>query len=66
MLRRGRGADPHDYDEAVRGARGDAVLRDWISPTSTEVDWGKRSAWYTALEVGFDPLPALTTRFRDN
>ena len=58
MLRRGEGADARDYDEAVLAARQDSTLANWIFPTSGEVDWRNRSAWYTALEVSFDPLPA--------
>jgi hypothetical protein len=58
MLRRGESADAREYDQAVVLARQDSVLRDWLFPTSTEVDWKNRSAWYTALEVDFDPLPA--------
>lgn len=61
MLRRGEGADAREYDQAVRAARADSVLRDWIFPTSTEVDWRNRSAWYTALEVSFDPLTSWRT-----
>jgi pimeloyl-ACP methyl ester carboxylesterase len=58
VLRRGEGADAREYDEAVRVARQDAVLRDWIFPLSSEVEWRSRNAWYMALEVSFDPLPA--------
>ncbi|MBA3641032.1 MAG: alpha/beta fold hydrolase, partial [Acidobacteria bacterium] len=58
MLRGGKGADAREYDSAVRAARDAAALGDWIFPLSTEVEWGKRSAWYTALKVDFDPLPA--------
>jgi pimeloyl-ACP methyl ester carboxylesterase len=58
MLRRGEGADAREYDDAVRIAREDSVLLDWIFPLSSEVDWRSRNAWYTALEVSFDPLPA--------
>jgi pimeloyl-ACP methyl ester carboxylesterase len=58
MLRRGESADAREYDEAVRIAREDSVLRNWIFPISSEVDWRNRNAWYTALEVDFDPLPA--------
>ena len=58
MLRRGESADAREYDEAVKTARQDSVLRDWVFPISTEVDWRNRSAWYTALEIDFDPLPA--------
>ena len=59
MLRRGPEAHARDYDEAVRSAREDPSLRDWIFPMSSEVDWGNRNAWYLALEVGFDPLLRL-------
>jgi fermentation-respiration switch protein FrsA (DUF1100 family) len=58
MLRRGEGADARDYDQAVRAARADSALTDWLFPLSSEVDWRNRNAWYTALEVSFDPLPA--------
>ncbi|MGQ0639389.1 MAG: hypothetical protein ACT4P6_01245 [Gemmatimonadaceae bacterium] len=58
MLRRGEGADAREYDAAVRAARSDSVLSAWIFPLSSEVDWRNRNAWYTALEVSFDPLPA--------
>jgi pimeloyl-ACP methyl ester carboxylesterase len=58
VLRRGEGADAREYDEAVRAARQDAVLRDWIFPLSSEIEWKSRNAWYMALEVSFDPLPA--------
>ena len=58
MLRQGQGADAQSYDAAVRAAREDSALRDWIFPLSDEVDWNSRSAWYTALEVAFDPLPS--------
>ena len=42
----------------MRQAREDPALRDWLFPLSTEIDWRNRNAWYTALEVSFDPLPA--------
>jgi dienelactone hydrolase len=58
VLRRGEGADARQYDDAVRSAREDAVLRDWLMPLASEIDWRNRSAWYLALEVSFDPLPA--------
>lgn len=58
VLRRGEGADAREYDEAVRSARQDSVLLDWIFPLSSEIDWHNRTTWYRALEVGFDPLPA--------
>lgn len=58
VLRRGEGADAREYDAAVRTARADSLLRDWILPLSVEVDWRNRNEWYSALEVGFDPLPA--------
>lgn len=58
VLRRGEGADAREYDEAVRAARQDSVLLDWIYPVSSEVDWRTRNAWYRALEVSFDPIPA--------
>jgi pimeloyl-ACP methyl ester carboxylesterase len=58
VLRRGEGTDASSYDEAVRSARQDTVLADWIFPLSSEIDWRNRSTWYTALEVAFDPLPA--------
>lgn len=58
MLRRGESADAREYNDAVKAARGDPALRDWVFPTSAEVDWRNRNAWYTALEIDFDPLPA--------
>lgn len=58
VLRRGEGKDARAYDDAVRAARQDSVLRDWIFPLSSEIDWRNRNAWYMALEVSFDPIPA--------
>ena len=58
VLRRGQGADARGYDSLVTAARTDSALRDWIFPLSSEIDWRNRNAWYTALEVDFDPLPA--------
>lgn len=58
MLRRGESADAREYDAAVKAARQDPALRDWVFPMSTEVVWRNRDAWYTALEIDFDPLPA--------
>jgi hypothetical protein len=58
MLRRGEAGDAREYDDAVKTARQDSMLRDWVFPMSTEIDWRSRSAWYTALEIDFDPLPA--------
>lgn len=58
MLRHGETADATEYNRAVATAREDPVLKDWLFPMSTEVDWRNRSAWYTALEIDFDPLPA--------
>lgn len=58
VLRRGEGKDARGYDEALRTARTDSTLKEWIFPLSSEIDWHNRSEWYTALEVGFDPLPA--------
>lgn len=58
VLRRGPTVDARQYDEAVRTARSDSLLRDWIFPLSSEIDWRNRNQWYTALEVSFDPLSA--------
>ncbi|HKR62188.1 MAG TPA: alpha/beta fold hydrolase [Thermoanaerobaculia bacterium] len=58
VLRRGEGADAREYDEATRAAQKDAKLAEWLFPLSSEIDWKNRSAWYTALEVLFDPLTA--------
>lgn len=58
MLAKGESADSREYDDAVVNARSDPILKPWIFPASTEVDWKARNAWYTALEIDFDPLPA--------
>lgn len=58
VLRQGKDADANQYDAAVRAARADTIVRDWIFPLSSEVDWRNRNTWYTALEISFDPLPA--------
>jgi pimeloyl-ACP methyl ester carboxylesterase/ketosteroid isomerase-like protein len=34
----------------------DSALRDWLFPTSKGVDFQAKNQWYTALEIGFDPL----------
>jgi dienelactone hydrolase len=58
VLHRGQGADARGYDSLVINARSDSALRDWIFPLSSEIDWRNRNAWYTALEINFDPVPA--------
>jgi pimeloyl-ACP methyl ester carboxylesterase len=44
-------------DEFTSSIEKDTIIRDWLFPTSNQVDLTNRNQWFTALEVNFDPLP---------
>jgi pimeloyl-ACP methyl ester carboxylesterase/ketosteroid isomerase-like protein len=46
-----------NLDEFTSKIQKDTLIRDWLFPTSNLVDFTNRNQWYTALEIGFDPLP---------
>lgn len=43
-------------DEYTRSISTDSLLRDWIFPSSNEINLNNKNQWFTALEIGFDPL----------
>ena len=44
-------------DDFTNSIKNDTLIRDWLFPTSEQVDLTNRNQWFTALEVNFDPLP---------
>ena len=44
-------------DEFTSRIEKDTLIRDWLFPTSKQVDLTNRNQWFTALEVNFNPLP---------
>jgi pimeloyl-ACP methyl ester carboxylesterase len=43
-------------DDFTKRIEKDTLIRDWLFPTSTQVNLTNRNQWYTALEVNFNPL----------
>jgi alpha/beta superfamily hydrolase len=35
----------------------DTLLKEWLYPNTSEIDFNDKTQWYNALEVGFNPLP---------
>jgi len=35
----------------------DTLIRDWLFPTSQQIDLTNKNQWFTALEINFNPLP---------
>jgi pimeloyl-ACP methyl ester carboxylesterase len=44
-------------DEFTKKIEKDSKIRDWLFPSSKQVDLSNRNQWFTALEVNFNPLP---------
>jgi pimeloyl-ACP methyl ester carboxylesterase len=44
-------------DKFTKSIENDKKIRDWLFPSSKQVDLNNRNQWFTALEVNFDPLP---------
>jgi pimeloyl-ACP methyl ester carboxylesterase len=37
--------------------KNDSLVKEWLYPSTLEIDFKDRKQWYNALEVGFNPLP---------
>lgn len=57
VVREGGRGDGSKLDAAVRNARQNAKLNDWLPPLSSEIDWQKRDQWYLAMDLDLDPAP---------
>jgi uncharacterized protein len=57
VVRAGERADGTKHDAAVRQARKNEKLKDWLPPLSSEIDWKKRDQWFLALDIDFNPVP---------
>lgn len=44
-------------DDYTRSIVKDTMIRDWLFPTSQQIDLTNKNQWFTALEVDFNPLP---------
>ncbi len=44
-------------DEYSRKVSKDTLIRDWLFPTSKQIDLTNKNQWFTALEINFNPLP---------
>jgi pimeloyl-ACP methyl ester carboxylesterase len=44
-------------DQFTKNIEKDTLIRDWLFPTSRQVDLVNKNQWFTALEVKFNPLP---------
>lgn len=45
------------FDRYTAELSRDSTLRDWLFPASKDIDLNAKNQWYTALEIGFNPLP---------
>jgi pimeloyl-ACP methyl ester carboxylesterase len=44
-------------DDYTKTIAKDSLIRDWLFPTSQEIDLTNKNQWFTALEINFNPLP---------
>lgn len=44
-------------DEFTSSIEKDTLIRDWLFPTSNQIDLTNRNQWFTVLEINFNPLP---------
>jgi dienelactone hydrolase len=57
VVRAGESGDGAKLDAAVRQARQNEKLKEWLPPLSSEIDWKKRDQWYLSLDIDFNPVP---------
>lgn len=58
VVRAAGGGDGSKLDAAVRQAlQQNAKLKDWLPPSSSEIDWKKRDQWFLALDIDSNPVP---------
>jgi pimeloyl-ACP methyl ester carboxylesterase len=58
LVRAGERSNGGPLDAAIQEAlQQNAKLKDWLPPSSTEIDWKKRDHWFLALDIDFDPVP---------
>lgn len=58
VVRSGEGGDASKLDETIRQALAqNAKLKDWLPPSSSEINWKKRDQWFLALDIDFNPMP---------
>jgi uncharacterized protein len=57
VVRKGEGANGAELDTVVRQAQQHAKLKDWLPPSSSEIDWKARDQWFLALDIDFNPVP---------
>ncbi len=43
-------------DSLTEIAAQDTLIRDWLFPSTLQIDFINRNRWFTALEIGFNPL----------
>ncbi|MGI8543159.1 MAG: alpha/beta hydrolase family protein [Aridibacter sp.] len=48
--------NPQNLDNFTKKLSNDKTLRDWLFPTSEQIDFQNKNQWFTALEINFDPL----------
>ena len=46
-----------EYGSAIRHARQNSRIRDWLTPAPEEIDRRKKDQWFLALDIDFDPVP---------
>ena len=46
-----------EYGAAIRRARQNSKIRDWLTPAAEEIDRQKKDQWFLALDIDFDPVP---------
>jgi pimeloyl-ACP methyl ester carboxylesterase len=44
-------------DDFTLRIRKDTIIRDWLFPTSKQIDLTNRNQWFSALEINYDPIP---------
>ena len=46
-----------EYGAAIRKARQNSRIKDWLTPPPEEIDRKKKDQWFLALDIDFDPVP---------
>ncbi|MFM9909118.1 MAG: serine aminopeptidase domain-containing protein [Chitinophagaceae bacterium] len=51
-------SDGKELDNFTKEISKDSLVSDWLYPVTTGIDFKNKNQWYTALEIGYDPLAA--------
>jgi pimeloyl-ACP methyl ester carboxylesterase/ketosteroid isomerase-like protein len=51
-------SDGKDLDNFTKKAAKDSLIIDWLYPGTAGINFNNKNQWYTALEIGYDPVTA--------